>query len=74
MAGNRMGRPVMTSEPISRRRALTLLGLSGMVIAGGGVGWTSCTAGEPGSGGALAQPPLLTSRDGLLGSAVLVVR
>ncbi|WP_186316226.1 hypothetical protein [Catellatospora sichuanensis] len=69
-----MGHSAMISEPISRRRTPTLLGLSGMVIAGGGVGWTSCTAGEAGSGGALAQAPLLTSRNGFLGSAVFVVR
>ncbi|BCJ75866.1 copper oxidase [Catellatospora sp. IY07-71] len=58
--------PAMASEPVSRRRALALLGLGGMVMAAGGVSWMSCAAGEPGGGGALAQPQLLTSRDGLL--------
>ncbi len=64
----------MTGEPISRRRALTLLGLGTAAVAAGTAGWAAgvgapagSTRLEPGASGApLRQPEMIASRDGTL--------
>jgi FtsP/CotA-like multicopper oxidase with cupredoxin domain len=64
----------VTGEPISRRRALTLLGLGTAAVAAGTAGWAAgvgapagSTRLEPGASGApLRQPEMIASRDGTL--------
>jgi FtsP/CotA-like multicopper oxidase with cupredoxin domain len=62
----------VTREPISRRRALTLVGLGTASVAAGTIGWatglgapagrrTPASAGQP-----LTQPQAMVSRDGVL--------
>jgi FtsP/CotA-like multicopper oxidase with cupredoxin domain len=63
----------MTRKPISRRRALALLGLGTASVAAGATGWAT-GLGTPGgtrlkpagAGQTLGQPELLASRDGVL--------
>ena len=64
----------MTREPISRRRALGLIGLGAAGVAVGATGWatglgapsTGSRLAPAASGQDLAEPPVITSRDGLL--------
>jgi FtsP/CotA-like multicopper oxidase with cupredoxin domain len=63
----------MTRMPISRRRALTLLGLGTAGVAAGTVGWVTGVGtpggtrlGPAGTGQTLGQPAVLDSRDGVL--------
>jgi FtsP/CotA-like multicopper oxidase with cupredoxin domain len=64
----------VTGEPISRRRALTLLGLGTAAVTAGTVGWAagvgapagSTRLGPGASGAPLPQPEMITSRDGTL--------
>lgn len=58
----------MIGAPISRRRALGLIGLGTAGVAVGATGWAT-GVGAPSrgtSGQDLAQPPVLASRDGVL--------
>jgi hypothetical protein len=63
----------MTRKPISRRRALALLGLGTASVTAGATGWAT-GLGAPGgtrlkpagTGQTLDQPAVLASRDGLL--------
>ncbi|MCX4594974.1 multicopper oxidase family protein [Streptomyces sp. NBC_01549] len=63
----------MSGEPISRRRALGLLGLGTAGVAAGAAGWATGLGAPPSSrlkpaaqGQGLAEPRVLASRDGLL--------
>ncbi|MEO3781775.1 multicopper oxidase family protein [Actinocorallia sp. B10E7] len=64
----------MSGEPVSRRKILTLAGLGAAAVAGGTAGWLAGwgapederTDRPASTGGDLYQPPVLTSRDGLL--------
>jgi FtsP/CotA-like multicopper oxidase with cupredoxin domain len=63
----------VTRDPISRRQALTLLGLGTASVAAGTIGWATCL-GDParnrlkpaGTGQPLTQPQVMVSRDGVL--------
>jgi FtsP/CotA-like multicopper oxidase with cupredoxin domain len=57
----------MTGKPISRRRALALMGLGAASVTAGALGWTT-GLGVPtgGTGLPLRQPQAMASRDGVL--------
>jgi FtsP/CotA-like multicopper oxidase with cupredoxin domain len=63
----------MTAEPITRRRALTLLGLGAASVAAGTVGWAAGVGSpsnraqfRPDTGQPLRQPKMAASRGGVL--------
>lgn len=65
----------MTRAPITRRRALGVIGLGAAGVAVGTTGWVAALGAPPGSGGRLqpgasgqllAEPAVLASRDGVL--------
>lgn len=64
----------MSGEPISRRRALTLLGVGAASVAAGATGWAMVLGARSGNGGLppgasgqpLAEPVQLTSQAGML--------